>query len=339
MKREDWIDSAKGRLIFMVVLGHALQYFMCGGKNYWYNPFFFFIYSFHMPLFSLLSGYLFYGYSQKVSFKDIVLLRFMQIMIPCFVWALINYLLGVAIGRHQNPGLIGFIKFWINSNWYLWAMFYCSLTMLICVTAKKYKYLMAGIVVLLCLLTPDVLNSIDLKMMFPFFLIGYAVKDYNIQSYIKNFSKTKVCVWILGGGLAYILTIKFLINERDIMTWECCSIDNFSVAICFVKKFIWNIISCAFILGLFKVCDYRKVKFIRELGKETLGIYMLQTFFFENLMEKFIVPLTFPIGVRYLVVILISVAITGVCFGMVKLIRKNRYTRNMLLRLYKLKKI
>lgn len=70
--REGWVDSAKSILIFLVILGHTLQYFYCSGESYWSNPVFFFIYSFHMLLFSLLSGYLFYHYSNKVGLVGVI---------------------------------------------------------------------------------------------------------------------------------------------------------------------------------------------------------------------------------------------------------------------------
>lgn len=59
MKREIWIDSFKGVLILLVVLGHSMQFFL-GDKcydNYWWNL----IYSFHMPAFMAISGYLQFG--------------------------------------------------------------------------------------------------------------------------------------------------------------------------------------------------------------------------------------------------------------------------------------
>lgn len=54
--RKVWIDSLKGILILLVVLGHSIQNTLgeeCYG-NYWWNL----IYSFHMPAFMAISGYL-----------------------------------------------------------------------------------------------------------------------------------------------------------------------------------------------------------------------------------------------------------------------------------------
>lgn len=58
-KRLIWVDSLKGWLILLVVMGHAIQYCMKDGEcesNYWWNL----IYSFHMPAFMTLSGFVNY---------------------------------------------------------------------------------------------------------------------------------------------------------------------------------------------------------------------------------------------------------------------------------------
>ena len=54
-----WVDSLKGWLMLLVVMGHAIQYCMNDGEcdsNYFWNL----IYSFHMPAFMALSGFVNY---------------------------------------------------------------------------------------------------------------------------------------------------------------------------------------------------------------------------------------------------------------------------------------
>ncbi len=57
--RNVYIDIVKSFAIFMVVLGHCLQYTL--PDNYRFsNTLFIMIYSMHMPLFIAISGYLFF---------------------------------------------------------------------------------------------------------------------------------------------------------------------------------------------------------------------------------------------------------------------------------------
>ena len=69
-KRNEFIDILKGYAIILVVLGHSLQY-GCGllpNNQFFSNNIFKIIYTFHMPLFVLISGYLFYFSEKKKRF-------------------------------------------------------------------------------------------------------------------------------------------------------------------------------------------------------------------------------------------------------------------------------
>ena len=65
INREPLIDVAKGIAILLVLLGHTIQF--ASGEEFekaslFYNNIVFkTIYSFHMPLFMVISGYLYYN--------------------------------------------------------------------------------------------------------------------------------------------------------------------------------------------------------------------------------------------------------------------------------------
>ena len=71
-KRETWIDFLRGTGIILVMLGHC------------WPPFSKQIYGFHMPLFFLLSGYLFSHY-EKLCFKDLIKKLAVRLLIPYYV--------------------------------------------------------------------------------------------------------------------------------------------------------------------------------------------------------------------------------------------------------------
>ena len=76
MNRDKNLDLYKGVLIILVILGHALQFGF--GPQYrfselFYDDFMFrAIYTFHMPLFMTISGFLFY-YSNSKSYQSVIL--------------------------------------------------------------------------------------------------------------------------------------------------------------------------------------------------------------------------------------------------------------------------
>lgn len=88
-QRIEYIDVAKGLCIWLVVMGHLLQANMRGeGSETCFN----FIYSFHMPVFMLLSGYV-AALSRENMAKEGVLLflkkKSQSLMWPFLMWGLI----------------------------------------------------------------------------------------------------------------------------------------------------------------------------------------------------------------------------------------------------------
>ena len=59
-KNRFYIDFVKGIAIFLMLWGHCIQFCAVGDFDFFENWVFKLIYSFHMPLFMLVSGYLFF---------------------------------------------------------------------------------------------------------------------------------------------------------------------------------------------------------------------------------------------------------------------------------------
>ncbi len=89
-KRYDWIDIAKGIGVILVVLGHeSLPYSL----NSW-------IYSFHMPLFFMLSGYTF---KQKGNFHDDYYLPFKRLIIPYLAYSCVFFTIDLLLFGINSP--------------------------------------------------------------------------------------------------------------------------------------------------------------------------------------------------------------------------------------------
>ncbi|OQY37890.1 MAG: hypothetical protein B6226_04480 [Candidatus Cloacimonetes bacterium 4572_65] len=86
-----WIDSLKGLGIILVVLGHCLP------TNTVITNF---IYSFHIPLFFFISGYLYntekYSHNLPLFFKN----KFRRLIIPYFAYAFFTYAIWLLVGRN-----------------------------------------------------------------------------------------------------------------------------------------------------------------------------------------------------------------------------------------------
>src|SRR5690606_23894943 len=85
-KRIDWVDQVKGFAIFLVVYGHNFPI----TEKY--------VYSFHMPLFFMVSGFFFPIQLNVKTLKK----RFNFILVPYFIWAFALFLFWVIIGRQMG---------------------------------------------------------------------------------------------------------------------------------------------------------------------------------------------------------------------------------------------
>lgn len=84
-----WLDYGKTIAIYLVVLAHTALYKPAEG----------FIYTFHMPFFFFMSGYLF-SYSKYPSYMEFVKRRFRQLLVPYVVINMITYLLWLLVLRN-----------------------------------------------------------------------------------------------------------------------------------------------------------------------------------------------------------------------------------------------
>lgn len=98
-KRLSYIDVARGLAIFVIVLGHCINH----SKNT--DSVFKFLYSFHVVLFFIISGFVF-SIKDSENFWCYIKSKFNRLMIPYFLWEivfLIPYMLfGKSIGENLS---------------------------------------------------------------------------------------------------------------------------------------------------------------------------------------------------------------------------------------------
>lgn len=104
-KKINWLLILQGWAMLWVVIGHSFLG-VAGEGPEWENALFHFAYSFHMPLFMFLSGWLFYltrlkaseasGGGQKWSYGSIIKDKALRLLLPGFVFSLVAFALKVA---------------------------------------------------------------------------------------------------------------------------------------------------------------------------------------------------------------------------------------------------
>lgn len=97
--RYDWIDSLKGMVIVLVVIGH-LSTIPSGLIFSKLNQY---IYSFHMPLFFFISGYLFNFEKYANVEKTYLMKRSFSLIIPYFFFSIIAYIFYIIMDWLYQP--------------------------------------------------------------------------------------------------------------------------------------------------------------------------------------------------------------------------------------------
>lgn len=136
--RNRTIDVIKGIAIIFVIYGHCIQF--GSGADYletgsfYNNSLFKFIYSFHMPLFMLISGYLFYYTLQKHSYKDALYSRIKSLIVPIILWQSLSLFVRITNYIH-NFDILTIFNSYLFTLWFISSVFINSVIVLIC---KKY---------------------------------------------------------------------------------------------------------------------------------------------------------------------------------------------------------
>lgn len=104
-KKINWLLILQGWAMLWVVIGHAFLG-VAGEGPVWENALFHFAYSFHMPLFMMVSGWLFYLTRLKVSeanwggqkwtYGKIISDKVLRLLLPGFVFSLVAFALKIA---------------------------------------------------------------------------------------------------------------------------------------------------------------------------------------------------------------------------------------------------
>ncbi len=147
-KRNDSIDFLKGIAIFLVVLAHC-----------WIldREIFFFIYSFHMPLFFCISGYLF---STRKKFKDFFISKLKTLIIPYILFFIFSFAVSVTI-LHRELTLVDGLKYFFLGgkfcanvcNWPLWYLQLFFIASCLFYFIAKIKYFLIRIIITAILFT------------------------------------------------------------------------------------------------------------------------------------------------------------------------------------------
>ena len=298
LKRNTFIDISKGVAIFLMLWGHCIQY--CGGSNYDFfgNLIFKAIYSFHMPLFALISGYLFFFSFSKRDLKELLTIRLKSLLKPIIFCSVLHFLIFNVLLELKNGNFrLFFTGEWtqyLSSLWFLWSILAASLS--IAIIYKKCENIIGRLVLLIVFMAfvGALPNGTLNQYIFPFFTVGFLYAKYkNIipkyVTYLKYLTLPLFPVMLSFYERKHYIYTSGLVSP-EFSTKEMLGINLFRWAIGFVGSvFILILLNWIHILfsnklkiNLFSIC-------LETLGKYSLAFYALSV----PLLSSYL-PIIFP---------------------------------------------
>lgn len=275
-----YADSLKGLLMILVIVGHAIQCLLIEsyGTNHLWNI----IYSFHMPAFFAVSGWLAYRVNKPVSFKACKR-RFFQIMVPYIIWRLIAI---ISTGSISYSGLITIISSPETGLWFLWTLFW------ICIFFMASQWLAQTIkiddlyIILFCtIFLMGIMIAFDVRAFafqyisyyFIFYVIGYVCRRFTITKYLNKY--IIILIALLWFGFAWNW------NMHTLPEWANLKFLPVSITQ-YLYRGITAMLAIFFILSLapkFLNSESKINRCVSYIGTYSLGFYVIQPFIIGNM--------------------------------------------------------
>lgn len=317
MKRNPKIDFIRAFAIITVVIGHSIQYGSGSTYNYFEDYIFKFIYSFHMPLFMLISGYLFYQTVNRHNFLANMISRCTSLLIPIIMWNTVNFIVYIYEKGAGEPHTFRYIlrAYWfaiLENSWFLWALFYCSFVVLIVNCFFNDNVIVYLIGLILTFITPDSYYLFLYKFMYPYFIIGYFYHKHSDN--VKEKSHTSFESWRLLGAFmvifiillyfyninSYIYTTRYTLIGKEIMSQLVVDVYRFAIGL------FGSVFMILLLLKIYKISSDNVIEAFSIVGTNSLGIYMISGFIYGYVLPCLTVEFS---TVNYAMVMLESIVI------------------------------
>lgn len=316
-------DALKLFTIILVIWGHCIQYFL--SSHYANEPMYRFIYSFHMPLFMVISGY----FAESSMKLDLIhfLIKKSKLLLPCLSWGILIWLvLDVLfpLSKQRSLSLNQLLYSLFFGFWFLKSVFLCY----IMVYCGKKTGISKFIWIPLTLLFSKWISHYNMEYMYPCFLVGMALRKVEWKNKVVSLFFLSLFIFL------------FLLCFWDESFWEpmpglrtAFLEGNIVSFMTFVYKYLFRIIigisgSFTFIFLFHFLFERKKLSksavALYSWGQYTLEIYVVQTIVVEMIMARYIVldNLNF-VAFNFVVAPFLTLLILVACMVIIKMIYKS----------------
>lgn len=294
-------------------MGHCVQQF---DSDYQNTPLFLFIYSFHMPLFMMLSGF-FLDYDKILGSPwRFTKKRFLQLILPSLVWLTIVWLIEICIGK-SHESLLRTV--W-SGLWFLKSLFACNVLLIGSLVVFRNKPLAIIIALIVSQISLFVHSNgfLHLHIMFPCLIAGGLVKRYLFDS-----RKYRTWLIVVVSAGVFIALLQSFGPEQMLRKLSRESVNSMlsTYREILLYKVLLGITGGITVIGLFKIAFERidstkaYITNIAGLGQFTLEIYILQTIILEVVMSHFMRGLAISDAIAFFV---FPILVLILCIGLIK---------------------
>lgn len=340
-------DVLKGFGIIMVVLGHCIQSGSgaeyLGNTGYFEDRWYQFIYSFHMPLFMIISGYYAWNSVRRAvtagERKTMIRKKCIYLITPNVAWKLIEFVYMFAINSYVYWGFRFFLKDLVlgmlTNFWFLWAILYSFLLVCLMHYRLRDSVWVYFLIFVAMFFTPDGMALNAYKYMLPYYLIGfYANKNkermLSTKIYQEIFQKGRLRngLAVLVSGIVFWVLFSFftedsfiyltgykLIGKNYVVQLQ---IDLYRFLVGFCGIVFWTLVWRM----LLELHGKRGivVRVLSYLGRRGLGIYIISGILVLNV----VVPITEGWEPRYVVNLVETLLVLPASSGIVEVMRRIR---------------
>ena len=279
------IDLFKGIAIILVIWGHFIQFSSAESYDFYADNVFKFLYSFHMPLFSGISGYLFFDSLKKRTLKQVIESRIKGLLWPVLLWGTIRYVMELILQIYKGEFGLSVSNWWYYIDgmflWFLLTIFAVSICVSIVVKILPEKFHILGFVLSFFAMYLFPNQEMNLYL-YPYFVIGF-------------WAKKKETIWkpyqrriIFGATIWFLFMLVFYRKEHYIYTsgitlWKSEYGCRTQFGIDIYRYLIGLCGSIAIMGGVYLLNRRLPIKWtetVCSFGRNTMQIYILQTFVF-----------------------------------------------------------
>lgn len=322
-----FVDMLKLLAIYLVLWGHCVQQFLASPAIG--NDVYIYIYSFHMPLFMMLSGY-FSSSSISSPFLPFLKKKSVQLLLPVFSWSLMAYILYLLLDffvpndTTAHPHVGNLVRAFSNF-WFLKSLFICYLV----AWCGRRSKLPGWMWVLLTLILSQLISKYNVKIMYPCFLAGMALRESSAfvrryRGYIFLFSTLLFAFMILWWNGQFLKPANLMQAVRDMDISAVAGELYIRVYRIFIGL-SGSLSLYLLFMFLFENMENLFLKRMASVGRYTLQVYLLQVLLLEIFLGEFLSldAVSLPVA-NYLVTPLLAVALLMFCVMVSRLIEGSR---------------